>query len=185
TILLGFKAGAALTIAMTQLPKLFGVKGGGDHFFDRAWTLVGQLGGTNVAVLGMGLAALALLLLGDKFLPQRPIALLVVALSTVVVSLTSLDQSDVATVGALPAGLPDFSLPSLRLRDVDGILPLSCACFLLAYIESISAARTLAAKNNYEINPRQELLALGAANLAVAFGQGFPVAGGLSQSAVN
>jgi high affinity sulfate transporter 1 len=185
TILLGFKAGAALTIAMTQLPKLFGVKGGGDHFFERAWTLVGQLGETNLAVLGLGLGALALLLLGEKFLPQRPISLLVVILSTLVVSLTALDQIGVATVGALPGGLPEFRLPSLRLRDVDGILPLSCACFLLGYIEGISAARTLAVKNNYEINPRQEFLALGAANVAVAFGQGFPVAGGLSQSAVN
>jgi high affinity sulfate transporter 1 len=185
TILVGFKAGAALTIAMTQLPKLFGVKGGGDHFFERAWTLAGQLDQTNGAVLGMGLAALALLVLGEKFLSNRPIALLVVALATVVMSLTSLEEWGVATVGALPAGLPDFRSPSLRLRDVDGILPLSCACFLLAYIESISAARTLAAKNDQEIDPRQELLALGAANLAVAFGQGFPVAGGLSQSAVN
>src|SRR5262249_5224142 len=78
TILLGFKAGAALTIAMTQLPKLFGVKGGGDHFFERAWELAEQLVETNFAVLGIGLAALALLVLGEKFLPQRPIALLVV-----------------------------------------------------------------------------------------------------------
>jgi high affinity sulfate transporter 1 len=185
TILLGFKAGAALTIAMTQLPKLFGVKGGGDNFFERVWTLAGQFGETNGAVLGLGLAALALLMLGERLLPGRPIALLVVALATALVSVTSLDDAGIATVGALPAGLPDFRLPSLRLRDVDGILPLSCACFLLAYIESISAARTLAAKNDYEIDPRQELLALGAANLAVAFGQGFPVAGGLSQSAVN
>ena len=185
TILNGFKAGAALTIAMTQLPKLFGVPGGGDHFFERVWTLAAQLGDTNVIVLGIGLGALALLLLGEKFLPNRPISLLVVALATVVVSLTSLAETGVATVGALPAGLPDFTLPSMRWRDVDGILPLSCACFLLAYIEGISAARTLAAKNDYEINPRQELLALGAANLAVACGQGFPVAGGLSQSAVN
>src|SRR5262249_41893117 len=185
TILLGFKAGAALTIAMTQLPKLFGVEGGGDNFFERAWTLAGQLGGTNIAVLCMGLAALALLLLGEKFLPGRPVALLVVALATVVVSLTSLADAGVVTVGELPPGLPEITSPSLRLRDVDGILPLSCACFLLAYIEGISAARTLAAKNNYEIHPRQELLALGAANLAVAFGQGFPAAGGLSQSAVN
>src|SRR5439155_19129883 len=128
------------------------------------------LGDTNLAVLGLGLAALALLLLGERFLPQRPIALLVVALSIVVVSFTSLGESGVATVGALPAGLPGFSLPSLRLRDVDGILPLACACFLLAYIEGVSAARTLAVKHDYEINPRQELLALGAANLAVAFG---------------
>jgi SulP family sulfate permease len=185
TILLGFKAGAALTIAMTQLPKLFGVKGGGGHFFERAWVLASQLGETNGAVLGLGLAALALLVLGEKLLPGRPIALVVVGLATVVVSITSLGESGVPTVGALPVGLPAFSLPSLRLRDVDGILPLSCACFLLAYIESVSAARTLAAKNDHEIDPRQELLALGAANLAVAFGQGFPVAGGLSQSAVN
>ena len=185
TILLGFKAGAALTIGMTQLPKLFGVPGGGDHFFERAWILAGQLGETNLTVLGLGLAALALLLVGDKFLPGWPMALLVVALATIVVSISTLKDSGVATVGALPAGLPTIGFSVVRLRDVDGILPLSCACFLLSYIESISAARTLAAKNNYEIDPRQELLALGAANLAVAFGQGFPVAGGLSQSAVN
>jgi high affinity sulfate transporter 1 len=185
TILVGFKAGAALTIAMTQLPKLFGVKGGGDNFFERVWTLGGQVGDTNFAVLGLGLAALALLLLGEKFLPGRPIALLVVALSTLVVSITSLTESGVSVVGALPAGLPKLRLPSLQFHDVDGILPLAGACFLLSYIESISAARTLAAKNGYEVNPRQELLALGAANLGAAVGQGFPVAGGLSQSAVN
>ncbi len=73
----------------------------------------------------------------------------------------------------------------MRVRDVDGVIPLAFACFLLAYIEGISAARTLAQKNGYEIDPRQELLALGAANLAAAFGQGYPVAGGLSQSSVN
>jgi high affinity sulfate transporter 1 len=185
TILLGFKAGAALTIAMTQLPKLFGVRGGGDHFFERVWILAGQLGETNLTVLGLGLAALALLLVGEQFLPGWPMALVVVALATLVVSISSLRDSGVATVGALPAGLPTIGFSVVRLRDVDGILPLSCACFLLSYIESISAARTLATKNNYEIDPRQELLALGAANLAVAFGQGFPVAGGLSQSAVN
>ena len=133
----------------------------------------------------MGLAALAILVLGERFLPNRPIALLVVVLAIVVVSLTSLGQAGVAIVGTLPPGLPHLQLPSLRLRDVDGILPLSCACFLLSYIEGVSAARTLAAKNDYAVDPRQELLALGAANLAVAFGQGFPVAGGLSQSAVN
>src|SRR5262245_35959052 len=185
TILVGFKAGAALTIAMTQLPKLIGVAGGGESFFERVWTLAGQLGDTNVIVLAIGLAALALVVLGDRFLPARPIALFVVALGTAAVSFTSLGDADIATVDALPTGLPQFRLPSLRLRDVDGILPLSCACFLLAYIEGISAARTLAGRNDYEIDPRQELLALGAANLAVAFGQGFPVAGGLSQSAVN
>jgi high affinity sulfate transporter 1 len=185
TILLGFRAGAALTIALTQLPKLFGVKGGGDHFFARLWTLAGQLGDTNWVVLGFGLAAIGLLLLGDKLLPGRPVALGVVALSILVMSITSLEQRGVSVVGALPRGLPELRPPSLRVRDVDGMIPLASACFLLAYIEGVSAARSLAQRHRMEIDARQELLGLGMANLATAFGQGFPVAGGLSQSAVN
>ena len=185
TILLGFKAGAALTIAMTQLPKLFGVKGGGEHFFERIAILAGQLPDTNVAVLLFGLAALALLLAGEKLLPGRPVALAVVALSIVALSVTSLAGLGFSIVGELPKGLPDFRAPELRLRDVDGVIPLAFACLLLAYVEGVSAARTLAQKNGYAIDPRQELLGLGAANLAAAFSQGYPVAGGLSQSSVN
>jgi SulP family sulfate permease len=185
TILTGFKAGAALTIAMTQLPKLFGVPGGGDFFFERVWILAGQLGQTNAIVLAMGLAAICLLLLGEKFFPGRPVGLAVVVLAICAVAIAGLAQYGVAIVGALPASLPHLTWPSLRLRDVDGVLPLAAACFLLGFVESVSAARTLAAKHGYEINPRQELLGLGAANLLAAFGQGFPIAGGLSQSAVN
>jgi sulfate permease, SulP family len=185
TILLGFKAGAALTIAMTQLPKLFGVAGGGEHFFERVVSLAGQLPDTNLVVLGFGLTALALLLLGEKALPGRPVALLVVVLSIVAVSVTSLSEAGFKTVGELPQGLPQLRWPSLRLRDIDGVLPLAFACFLLAYIESVSAARTLSRKNGYEVDPRQELLGLGVANLAAAVGQAYPIAGGLSQSSVN
>ena len=185
TILLGFKAGAALTIAMTQLPKLFGVKGGGEGFFERIGILWGQLPGTNLAVLAFGMVALAVLLLGEKFLPGRPVALLVVVVSIVVLSFTSLGELGFKIVGTLPKGLPDFHLPGLRLRDVDGVVPLAFACMLLAYVESVSAARALAQAHRYEIDPRQELLGLGAANLAAAVFQAYPVAGGLSQSSVN
>ncbi|HXX86017.1 MAG TPA: SulP family inorganic anion transporter [Casimicrobiaceae bacterium] len=185
TILLGFKAGAALTIAMTQLPKLFGVKGGGDHFFERVLILGNQLGDTNVAVLLFGLAAIALLVTGEKLFPGRPVALFVVAASIVALSVTPLAHLGFSTVGALPAGLPHPALPSLRARDADGVIPLAFACFLLAYIEGVSAARALAQRHGYEIDARQELLALGAANVAAAIGQSYPVAGGLSQSTVN
>ncbi|MGA8031720.1 MAG: SulP family inorganic anion transporter [Casimicrobiaceae bacterium] len=185
TILLGFKAGAALTIAMTQLPKLFGVPGGGDSFFERVWKLGSQIPDTNPVVLGFGLIAIVLLVAGEKLLPGRPIALLVVIASVVALSATPLAEFGFKTVGLLPTGLPDPQLPSLRARDVDGVVPLAFACFLLAYIEGVSAARTLARKNGYEIDARQELFALGAANLAAAVGQGYPVAGGLSQSTVN
>lgn len=185
TILVGFKAGAALTIGMTQLPKLLGVSGGGDHFFERAIALLGQLGETNLVVLGLGVAAIVLLLLGDKFLPGRPVALAVVVMAIVIAPISQLESLGVATVGALPAGLPEVTWPSLRVRDVDGVLPLAGACLLLAYVEGVAAARTLANQHDDSINPRQELLGLGAANLAAAFCQGFPVAGGLSQSTVN
>lgn len=185
TILTGFKAGAALTIAMTQLPKLFGVPGGGDNFFERAWILLSQLGQTNFVVLGFGIVALAILLAGDKLFPGRPVALGVVALAIVAVTLFGLVDRGVSVVGRIPSGLPSLFWPSLRLRDVDGVIPLAGACFLLAYVEGVSAARALADKHGYKIQPRQELLAVGAANLSVAFFQGFPVAGGLSQSSVN
>jgi len=185
TILLGFKAGAALTIALTQLPKLFGVTGGGEHFFERIVILGGQLPDTNLAVLAFGLVALALLLLGERLLPGLPVALFVVVISIIVLSVTPLGDLGFKVVGALPQGLPDFHTPGLRVRDMDVVIPLAFACLLLAYVESVSAARTLAQANGYEIDPRQELLGLGAANLAAAFCQAYPVAGGLSQSSVN
>src|SRR5947207_9814030 len=176
---------AALTIAMTQLPKLFGVAGGGDHFFERVWSLGSQIPDTQPLVLAFGIAAIVLLVAGEKLLPARPVALFVVIASIVVLSVTPLAQMGFKTVGVLPAGLPDLALPSLRPRDVDGVIPLAFACFLLAYIEGVSAARALAQKNGYEIDPRQELFALGAANIAASLGQAYPVAGGLSQATVN
>ncbi len=185
TILLGFKAGAALTIALTQLPKLFGVEGGGEHFFERLAILGTQLPETNLIVLGFGLVVLAVLLFGEKFLPGKPVALAVVIASIVVLSVTSLADAGLKVVGALPSGLPELKLPGLRVRDVDGVIPLAFACLLLAYVESVSAARALAQKNGYEIDPRQELLGLGAANLAAGLFHAYPVAGGLSQSSVN
>jgi MFS superfamily sulfate permease-like transporter len=111
--------------------------------------------------------------------------LFVVALAVIVATFTPIQGYGVGVVGALPQGLPAIRPPSVRLRDVDGVVPLACACFLLSYIESVSAGRALAAAHRDEIDPRRELLGLGAANLAAAFAQGFPVAGGLSQSAVN
>ena len=118
-------------------------------------------------------------------LPGKPVALGVVALSIVAASALGLPALGVPTTGVIPAGLPTLEGPSLRLRDVEGIVPLAAGCLLLAYIESISAARTFAAKHGYAVDPRQEFLGIGAANLATALGQGYPVAGGLSQSAVN
>ena len=106
-------------------------------------------------------------------------------LAIVAASVLGLPALRVPVTGQIPSGLPSFDGPALRLRDVEGILPLAAGCLLLAYIESVSAARTFAAKHGYPLDPRQEFLGLGAANFAAALGHGYPVAGGLSQSAVN
>jgi high affinity sulfate transporter 1 len=190
SILAGFKTGAALVIASTQLPKLFGVQGGGDDFFERMGRIIQQVPGTNLLTLAIGVGAIAALVLGEKFLPGRPVALGVVVLALVVSSLGQLEQHGVKVVGQLPAGLPylrvaDASIGPLQLAEVRELIRLAFACFLLAYIESVSAARTFALKHRYTVDPRQEFLGLGAANLLAGLWQGFPVAGGLSQSAVN
>ena len=184
TVLLGFKAGAALSIAVTQIPALFGIPGGGHNFIERLIKITIQLAQAQPLIVAIGFVSIALLWSGEKFLPNRPVALFVVIISIVFISLTNL-ATHVATVGLLPTGLPNFSFPTLRILDVDGIIPLAFAALLLSYIESVSAARTFAAKHGYKLDVRQELLGLGSANLLVAFGQGYPVAGGLSQSAVN
>ena len=184
TILLGFKAGAGLSIAVTQIPHLLGIPGGGHNFIERIVAIASQLLRIHPLVATIGLACLALLWLGEKFLPNRPIALLVVILSTAFISLTNL-AGQVETVGNIPSGLPHFGPPVLPFEEVNDILPVAFAALLLSYMESVSAARAFASKHGYKIDVRQELLGLGSANLLVAFGQGYPVAGGLSQSAVN
>ncbi|MGB7938710.1 MAG: SulP family inorganic anion transporter [Pseudolabrys sp.] len=185
SILVGFKIGAGLTIAMTQLPSLFGIAGGGHNFFERVYLLVGQLGHIQLVVLAMGAVAIAVLLMGERWLPGRPVALAVVALSIFLATVLGLPAIGVPVTGNIPEGLPTLAGPALRLRDVEGIVPLAAGCLLLAYIEGVSAARTFAAKHGYDLDPRQEFLGIGAANLGAALGHGYPVAGGLSQSAVN
>ncbi len=184
-VLTGFKTGAALYIASTQLPKLFGVAGASGNFFERMWQLALALPGTHVPSLLVGLAAIALFLGFARALPGRPTTLVVVVASIALMMAFHLADTGIKVVGSLPSGLPDLGVPAIDLADVTGLLPTALAAFLLAYAESISVARTFALKHGYEIDPDQELTALGASNIAAGLVHGFPVAGGMSQSAVN
>jgi high affinity sulfate transporter 1 len=185
SILVGFKAGAGLTIIMSQLPSLFGVAGGGHDFFERGIELAGQLGDVNPLVLAVGLVAFLLLLTGERLLPGRPVGIAVVALAIAVATALGLPALGVPVTGRIPQGLPVPGLPTFGLLEFDDLFPLAAGCVLLAYIEGVSAARSFAAKHGDSLDVRQEFLGLGAANLATALGHGYPVAGGLSQSAVN
>jgi SulP family sulfate permease len=171
-VLLGFKAGAAIAIALTQLPKLFGLPGGGTNSYQRFVNLIQQIPDTNYAVLIFGVLAIVMIYYGEKLLPGKPIKITVVAISIVIISFTTIGSLGFITVGVIPAGLPKLHFPSFNIMDIKHVLPLAFACFLLAYIESVSAAKALAQENDYEIDAHQELLALGVANLATSLGNG-------------
>ena len=187
-VLVGFKIGAGLTIAMTQLPSLLGTPGGGHNFFERVYLLLGQLG--HMQLVGAGHwpdRDRAARCWASACFPEGPVALAVVALAIVADDRARAARTRRTGDGshsgrAAHPGEPRrcgcaMSKALCRSRSV--------AC-LLAYIEGVSAARAFAAKHGYELDPRQEFLGLGAANLfAAALGKAIPVAGGLSQSAVN
>jgi high affinity sulfate transporter 1 len=186
TVLVGFKAGVALYLASTQLPKLFGVPGShGGSFFERMRDFLAHVDETHGAALGLGCAALALLLLGKFLLPNRPVSLFVVAGGIAAASLLHLGEHGVKLLGEVPQGLPRPGLPPVAWDDVNEILPLGMACFLLAAVETSAIARMFGQKHRYRVDTNQEFLALAGANLAAGIGRGFPVSGGMSQSLVN
>ena len=186
TVLVGFKCGVALFLASTQLPKLFGFSAGhGGDFWERMGHFLGGLGNTNPTSLALGAGALALLLLGKTFLKNRPVALFVVILGIIAAGVFQLDQRGVALLGEIPQGLPMPSLPAVSRADVNTVLPLGMACFILAAVETTAIGRMFGAKHGYRLDATQEFLAIGAANLAAGLGSAFPVSGGMSQSLVN
>ncbi len=185
SVMLGFKAGVALHLASTQLPKLCGVDGGHGDFFERMRDFLQAAGGTNALSLGVGLLALALLIAGKKWLPNKPVALFVVIAGIAVAGVIDLDAHGVKLLGPVPRGVPVPTLPAVSYDEVRDLLPLALACFLLGAVETAAIGRMFAEKYGRRLDSNQEFLALAGANLAAGLGRGFPISGGMSQSLVN
>jgi high affinity sulfate transporter 1 len=185
TVLVGFKSGIAFVLASTQLPKLFGFAGGHGSFWERLAHIGRHITETHSVSLALGLTALAVLLAGKRFLPGKPIALVVVVVGVAATSFFELQAQGVKVLGTVPQGLPPIGLPPMSLGEFDGIVPIAVACFLLAAVESAAIGRMFALKHGYRFDPNRELLAIGTSNLAAGFGHGFPISGGMSQSLVN
>jgi SulP family sulfate permease len=185
SVLVGFKCGIALFIASTQLPKLFGFKGSHGDFWERSGYFFSHLPETNVASLLLGLGALALLLLGKRFLKNKPVALFVVIAGIIAASMMDLGRLGVKLLGAVPQGLPPFGLPAVHVSDLNDLLPLALGCFLLGMVETAALGRMFAVKHGYRFDANQELLGIASANVMAGLGHGFPVSGGMSQSLVN
>lgn len=184
-VMTGFKCGVALHLTASQLPKLCGFHGSHGDFWERAGHFIHHAGETHPASLVIGGAALALLLLGKRFLPRLPAALVIVIGGLLLGAFGGLDARGVTMLGEVPQGLPDFGLAGLHWTDVQSLLPLAMACFLLGAVETAAIGRMFARKHGYRLDCDREFFALAAANLAAGLGQGFPTSGGMSQSLVN
>jgi len=185
SVMVGFKCGVALFLASTQLPKLFGIHGTHGNFWENSGNFLRHLSETNPPSLIAGGIALAVLVLGKVVLPNKPVALFVVAGGIAASTLLGLDAQGVKLLGTVPQGLPTPGLPAIGWADLNDLLPLALACFLLAAVETAAIGRTFAAKHGARLDANQEFLALAASNLAAGLGRGFPVSGGMSQSLVN
>jgi len=185
SVMAGFKSGVALFLASTQLPKLFGYGGSHGSFWQNSGHFLRHLHETNYTSLLVGGTALAVIACGKVFFKNKPVGLLVVIGGIIASSLFSLDQRGVALLGTVPTGLPALGLPALHWRDLNDLLPLALACFLLAAVETAAVGRMLTGENGGRLNPNQEFLALAVSNLAAGLGRGLPVSGGTSQSLVN
>ena len=185
SVMTGFKCGVALFLASTQLPKLFGFHSAHGSFWENTGFFFKHLSETNSMSLIVGGIALAFLIVGKIFLKHKPVALFVVIGGIAAASAFSLERHGVKLIGAVPQGIPPFRLPAVYWQDLNQLLPLAFACFLLGAVETAAIGRMLVAKHGGRFDANQENLALAASNLAAGLGSGFPVSGGTSQSLVN
>jgi sulfate permease, SulP family len=182
----GFTSAAAIVIATSQLDKLFGVEiGRPEGWLERIVAIAASLPETHLATLAVGVLAIVALVIGRRLGNRVPTPLLVVVLATAAVPLFGLEDAGVAVLGEVPGGFPLPALPSVSLEHVVALLPGAAIIALLSYLEGISVARAVATRTRDRIDPDQELIASGAANLAAGMIQAFPVAGGFSRTAVN
>jgi sulfate permease, SulP family len=181
----GFVFGLAVFVTVSQLPKLFGIKKGSGDTIAQFIHLLAHLDDTSAATLAVGAGALALLFAVERLAPRVPGGLLALVLGIVISSVLNLSQHGVEIVGHVPSGLPTPSVPSVKSSDVAALVGAAAGMLLVIFSESLGAADNFATKYGYEIDPNQELIALGVANAGSGLVGGLAGGGSLSQSAVN
>jgi sulfate permease, SulP family len=200
-VISGFITASGILIAASQLKHILGISAGGHSLIEILSNLWENLGNTNPWTAAIGIAATGFLfwvrkglkpLLSKLGFSRRASDILVkagpvfaVVATILIVYLLNLDESGIAVVGSVPQGFPPLTTPSF---DLDTWIALGGSAILISvigFVESVSVAQTLAAKRRQRIDPNQELIGLGAANLGASFSGGYPVTGGFSRSVVN
>ncbi|NCW14850.1 MAG: sulfate permease [Rhodobacteraceae bacterium] len=200
-VIAGFITASGILIAMSQLKHILGVSAHGHTLPEMVQSLAEHLDQSNLITLGIGVSAIVFLfwvrgnlkpllnrmnlspLLTDLLTKAGPV--FAVVATTLSVWGFDLAQDGVRIVGDVPQSLPPFTMPGFNLDLLQQLMVPAILISIIGFVESVSVAQTLAAKKRQHIDPNQELIGLGAANLGAAFTGGFPVTGGFSRSVVN
>jgi high affinity sulfate transporter 1 len=186
SVMTGFIFGLAIHIAVNQAPKLFGLPRGQGETVYQLWHLIGQLGGTNGVTFAIGAGAVALLYVLEARDPRAPGPLMIMVAGILTVSIFQLsDHYGVRVVGAMQTGLPVLSLPEINLDDVLDLLPGAFAIVLFVVSETLGVGHSLGRQYGYDIDPNQELIALGVANVTSSCLGGLVSGCSMSSTAVN
>ncbi len=200
-VISGFVSASAIIITASQLRHIFGVQTEGHNLYELLISLANSITDTNPTTLTIGVGSLLSLLLIRSYL--KPLLLrcglpegitstvvkagplLVVTISIITAMTLNLEKQGVNVVGDIPRGLPALAIPAFDLPLWNSLLNSALLISIIGFVESVSMAKTLAAKRRQRINPDQELIGLGASNITSSLSGGFPVTGGFSRSAVN
>ncbi|MEL6891381.1 MAG: sulfate permease [Actinomycetota bacterium] len=186
SVLVGFTAAAAIIIGFSQVKHLLGVTvPRADHFHETVADVAASLGDVHSLTLLLGASAVGALLLLRRYARPLPEALVVVVASILAVEVFDLESRGVRVVGDIPDSLPAFGLPDIDGSLLGSLTTTAIVITIVGFMESIAVAKVYARRHRYDLDPNQELIGLGAANVAAGLSGGYPVTGGFSRTAVN
>src|SRR4029077_8319348 len=180
----GYMSGLAITIIVGQLPKLCGFSTDADTFFEEVKEFFSNLDQTVGKSLAVGIAVLIVLLVLPRITKKVPAVLVAVAGATVVSAVLDLSSKGVSTVGSLPKGFPTPAFPFTTVHDVGPLFVAAIGITLVSLTDTMATASSFAARRGDEVEPNQEMIGIGAANIAAGFVQGFAVSTSGSRTAV-
>ena len=183
-VMRGFIEGLVYVTIIGQVPHLLGISGASGNFFTKLWHVLQHLPDVSVAPALTGILSLAAMLLLRHSAPAVPAALVVMAVATILIGLLGGEATGVHVAGHLPSGLPHLTLPNLEPSTLRELVPGALAIVLVGYAEALGAAKAAALQSGGDIDPNQELVAHGPANILSGLFGGFLVVGSLSKTSV-
>lgn len=183
-ILVGFVAGLAVEVLLSQVRKMLGIaRGEADGFFSELWELITRLPSLSVVSTLLSVIAVVLLVVGRRFVPMVPGALIVLIAATAVTAAWSLQDAGLDVLGAVEAGPPQFAFPMLSIEQWLSLVPSALALALVTMAEGVLVSKSYGQQRGYTVNPDRDLLAFGAANVASGLSMSFSVGSSTSRTA--